>query len=313
MSSHTTAIVYSDDFTRHRMPKGHPECPERTVCIAQALQKAKLPVSWITPKKIEPEKLLLAHTPEYVALVQDEVSKLQNTRDFAMLSTGDAVICSDSFDVALLAAGAVCTAVDTVMHEEHQNAFAVVRPPGHHATKNCGMGFCLFNNVAIAARDLQKRYGIERVAIVDWDLHHGNGTEDIFRDDPSVLYCSTHQLGIYPGTGFESSDTILNCAILPGKGSKEAIFSAFDNQIVPKLVEFQPEFLFISCGFDAHYQDPLGDFALTAQDFYTLGNKLLKATKKSTKSRVVSVLEGGYNLDVLQECALFHVQSLLGL
>jgi len=311
LSNPSTAIIYSDAFIRHRMPFGHPECPERVLSIANTLKKASFPLTWLVPKIPEQDLLLLAHTPEYVSLVQKQVSKLHNTKDFAMLSTGDAVICSETFEVSLLAAGAVCTAVDTVMKKEHRNAFALVRPPGHHATKDRGMGFCIFNNVAIGARYLQKHYGIERVAIVDWDLHHGNGTEDIFMGDPSVLYCSTHQQGIYPGTGIKSTKHIINCPILAGKNSKDALYSAFEKTILPKLQEFQPQFLFISCGFDAHYQDPLGALHLESKDFYTLGTMLMQATQTYTQSRVVSVLEGGYNLQALAESALFHVKSLI--
>src|SRR5262249_49320682 len=162
------------------------------------------------PQAIEPKMLYLCHSKEYVALVQKECQTL-GQESLALLSTGDVVICPESFDVALLAAGAVVEAIDCVMSGKAKRAFAIVRPPGHHATRDCGMGFCLFNNVAVGARYVQQKYGISRVAIIDWDLHHGNGTEDIFFDDSSVLYCSTHQAGIYPNTGWHSSDTIINC------------------------------------------------------------------------------------------------------
>ena len=305
------AVFYSPQFTHHVTPQGHPECPQRVEVIAKALKSQSLPLIWREPKKADIQTLLTCHSPQYVALVQKEVEAIQNPPRLAYLSTGDVVISPESLDVALLAVGAATDAVDAVMQGDITSAFAIVRPPGHHATRNCGMGFCLFNNVAIAARYAQKKYGIKRVAILDWDLHHGNGTEDICTGDNSLFYFSTHQAGIYPGTGLTSSDTIVNCPIAPGDGSKDAILHAFRHILPHYLEKLAPQLFFISCGFDAHCKDPLGALNLTESDYYELTTIVKGYAKKWADARVVSVLEGGYNLDVLGPSAISHVQALL--
>ena len=306
-----TAIVYTPRFQEHLVPFGHPERPERVAVIAEALQKSGLDLLWFEPKEIGDELLTLCHTPEYVALVQREVAALQQNPALAYLSTGDVVISPNSFDVAKLAVGAVIQAVDSVMTGVAKNSFAIVRPPGHHATKERGMGFCLFNNVALGARYVQKAYKLERVAIIDWDLHHGNGTEDIFYNDPSVLYFSTHQAGIYPGTGTESKGTMLNIPITAGKESRETILQAFHTTLKEQLALFEPQCIFISSGFDAHREDPLGSLTLTEDDFYTLTRLLYDYAAKWAGGRLISVLEGGYNLDALRRSALRHTQGLV--
>ena len=209
-----TAIVYHPIYTKHVTPRGHPECAERVLSIQKALQKSAIPgVEWLVPRSGSREDLLLCHSAEYIALVQKEVNECKGSffQPIRLLSTGDVTICTDSFEAALYAVGGVLTACDWVC-ENKGNVFVIARPPGHHATKNQGMGFCIFNNVACGARYVQKKYGLKRVLIIDWDVHHGNGTQDIFNDDPSVLYFSTHQKGIYPGTGIAAQKR-LSCAL----------------------------------------------------------------------------------------------------
>jgi acetoin utilization deacetylase AcuC-like enzyme len=221
-----------------------------------------------------------------------------------------------SYDVALRAAGLCLNAVDLVMKDEAQNAFCVVRPPGHHATPNRGMGFCLFNNVAVAARYAQKHYGVERVVIADWDVHHGNGTQDIFYADPSVFFFSTHQAPWYPGTGAEDETgegkgkgTKLNCPFAAGAG-RDQILTVFHHKLAAAMTDYQPDLVLISAGFDSRVGDPLGHFRLTDLDFADLTTIMLEIADKHAHGRVVSVLEGGYNLDGLTKGVSAHVSAL---
>jgi acetoin utilization deacetylase AcuC-like enzyme len=308
-----TAIVYSPDFVTHITPLRHPERPERVQAIARELQKSSN-LLWLAPRKATADEILLCHSPEYLKIVQAEVAALA-PNELRMLSTGDVTICPTSYEVARLAAGATLTAVDAVMNKSVQNAFCVVRPPGHHATYSRGMGFCLFNNVAIAARYVQKKYGLKRVAILDWDLHHGNGTQDIFYNDPSVFYFSTHQRGIYPGTGHANergAGTIVNCEITAGPSSVQEIYHAFQETLAHALESFLPEFIILSAGFDAHKDDPLGGLDLTSDDYFALTECVKGYAKKWSQNRIVSVLEGGYNIAALSQSAARHVASLAG-
>ncbi len=315
----TTSIIYSKKFLDHIVPFGHPECPERVEVISKALRT--LPptckVYWKEPLPCTREDILLCHTNEYVTLVEAEIKELAKMQYFSplcMLSTGDVTICPDSYDVAVLAIGACILGVDEVMQKRAKNSFCIVRPPGHHACSDRGMGFCLFNNVAIATRYVQKKYNVKKVLIVDWDLHHGNGTQDIFYDDPSVMYFSTHQAGIYPGTGNNNEkgahNTIINVPINSRKESATEIKSAFSDILTPRAKEFAPDFVFISCGFDAHKDDPLGGLSLSSEDFSELTSIVKNIASITAKDRIVSVLEGGYNLKAIAESALFHVTSL---
>lgn len=306
----TCAIIYTPLFSKHVTNFGHPECVARAEVIADAIRRQGLSVKWVEPATIDPKMLESCHTKSYLSLLQHETSVLDNGA-LAQLSTGDVIICKDSFDVACLAVGAVKQAVDEVMKSTVNSSFAIVRPPGHHATTDRGMGFCLCNNVALGVRYVQQEYAIERVVVIDWDLHHGNGTEAIFCDDPSVLYFSTHQAGIYPHTGVTSTERIINCPIQGGKGSREEIFYAFEKILPRHLEQFQPQFFFISCGFDAHCQDPLGALLLTDEDFYTLTHLVCGYAAKWANHKVVSVLEGGYNLQAIQRAAICHIKGLI--
>lgn len=316
-----SAIIASPNFLLHRTGPYHPERPERVVAIIKALDEAKLlnDKTLIAPRMCEDKELLYCHTQKYIELVKKESELCRGAIDngTVFLSTGDVSVCSDSFDTARCAAGGVLTAVDLVMQGSFQNAFAVVRPPGHHACSNKGMGFCLFNNVAIGARYVQQRYNLKRILIVDWDVHHGNGTQEIFENDPSVFYFSTHQAGIYPGTGLkediglgDAQGTKLNCPILPGPHSRIQLFEAFEKKLTHAMKQFQPEFVFISCGFDAHKDDPLGGFELTDKDFYDLTVQVLDIAHTYSNGRLVSVLEGGYNLAAIARSSVQHLLAL---
>jgi acetoin utilization deacetylase AcuC-like enzyme len=247
--------------------------------------------------------LKLCHTPGYIEVVYEEVLFCGRTgaRDGSYtLSTGDVQICPDSWRAGLLAAGGALMGVEAIMDGKAKTAFSYLRPPGHHACTAQGMGFCLFNNAALAARYAQRKYGIKRVLIADWDVHHGNGTQEIFESDPSVFYFSTHQAGIYPGTGLRNDrgtglglGTKMNFPIRGGEKSREDVLKTFQVDLVVAMESFQPEFVIISAGFDGHAADPLGGFNLTEQDFADLTKIVKGIADKWSQGRVLSVLEGG--------------------
>ncbi|NOY00745.1 MAG: histone deacetylase, partial [Verrucomicrobia bacterium] len=259
------------------------------------------------------EEILLCHTPDYLKLVKKEI----DGQSSGQLSTGDTVYGTQSLDVVEKAVGGVLNAVDAVMGGEVGNAFAVVRPPGHHASEDTGMGFCIFNQIAIAARYVQKKYDLERVLIVDWDVHHGNGTQDIFYQDGSVVYFSTHQHPWYPGTGMKEETgegkgvgATINHPLPAGVGMKE-VEGAFKKSLLPAMAEFKPEMVLLSAGFDSRIGDPLGQFRLSDDDFVGLTNLLLELAGKHCDGRLVSVLEGGYSLEGLASAAAAHLGALV--
>ena len=266
----------------------------------------------VEPRAATEEELLLCHTPAYLRVARHDV---QSGRRY--LSTGDTSITPNSWDVAARAAGGVLQAVDAVMAGRARNAFCAVRPPGHHATASRGMGFCLFNHAAIAARYAQRRHGAERVLIVDWDVHHGNGTQDIFYSDPTVLFFSTHQWPLYPGTGRADETgagagegTTMNFPFPAGSGRRE-ILGAVENSLVPAAERFRPDLVLISAGFDSRTGDPLGRFTLTDRDFADLTRAVMEMAARHADGRIVSTLEGGYNLSGLASAAAAHVEALL--
>jgi acetoin utilization deacetylase AcuC-like enzyme len=319
----TTLIVQSPEYTRHLTGQGHPESPSRYRAIVEALSQTGLAGenNVLPPRSASAEDVLRCHTEEYLAIVERDVtlSGLRGIDDGTYpLSTGDATVCPESLKVALLAAGGVLTGVDAVMEGKAKNVFCVVRPPGHHACSNQGMGFCLFNNVAIGARYVQEKYGIDRVLIVDWDVHHGNGTQEIFEEDPTVFYFSTHREHFYPmgcgqaeqkGYG-EGLGTTLNVPIPPGPVSRGKVLEAFKTRLVEAMKTFQPQVVFISAGFDAHYLDPLGGFTLQDEDFAILTKIICYVADQYAEGRLVSVLEGGYSLKGLSTAATAHVRAL---
>lgn len=313
MSNGRTALVYDDAYMRHLTGHGHPERPERLAAVMRGLEKAGLldRLVCVAPEPVDEAYLLQVHTPIYLGMVR---------RDFEwgleQLSTGDTSICPESLDVALLAAGGVKRAVDFVMGDAHRTAFCAVRPPGHHATPSTGMGFCIFNNLALAVRHAQSVHQVGRVLIVDWDVHHGNGTQSAFYDDGSVYYFSTHQWPLYPGTGAAhetgtgaGAGANANHPFPWGTGGEE-ITGVFREELVPAMDAFKPELVFISAGFDGRMGDPLGGFALTDEDFAELTRIVMAIARAYACGRVVSVLEGGYELAGLAAAVAAHVRVL---
>jgi acetoin utilization deacetylase AcuC-like enzyme len=304
-----TALIADPISKEHITGKRHPERPERFEVALGALEG--LDLKRLPARVATSDEIALCHTRPYIRTVEHDV-----TDGFHELSTGDTTICPRSLDVALFAAGAAMNAVDAVLDGQVQNAFCIVRPPGHHATADRGMGFCLFNNVAIAARYAQRKYRLDRVLIADWDVHHGNGTQDIFYCDGSVFFCSTHQSPWYPGTG-PAEETgqdkgygwIMNRPFAAGAG-REEILGVFEEMLMPAAERVKPDLVLISAGFDSRLGDPLGHFRLTDTDFRDLTNVMLEIADKHAHGRLVSVLEGGYSLEGLAAGVRAHVEAL---
>lgn len=310
-----TALLLDPIYQQHDPGPGHPESVQRHVAVTQALTQAGLVATTqaVAPRAATVEEIALCHDRGYIATAKRDV---ENGLDD--LSTGDTAICPRSYDVAIQAVGGVLNAVDAVFAGKAANAFCAVRPPGHHARPAQGMGFCLFNNIAIAARHAQQRHGAEKVAIVDWDVHHGNGTQDIFYEDGSVLFFSSHQSPLYPFTGRKEETgqgkgrgCIFNCPF-PARTGMNDIQAAFTGRLLPALDKFKPDLILISAGFDSRVGDPLGQFLLTDEDFAALTKLLLEAAHRHCQDRLVSVLEGGYNLQGLASAVTAHVGTLAG-
>ncbi|NBV45075.1 MAG: histone deacetylase [Planctomycetia bacterium] len=310
-----TGIVLSPRYRAHLTGPGHPERPERVAAIEERLAADGLlpQLVRIEPRPATGAELLRVHPADYLATVQRDVAA-----GAATLSTGDTAICPASDDVALLASGGVLAAVDAVCTGRVANAFAVVRPPGHHATPSRGMGFCLYSSVALAARHAQAVHGVRRVLVADWDVHHGNGTQDVFYDDPTVLFFDTHQHPLYPGTGLAhetgrgaGEGFTINCPFPAGAGRDEVV-AAFREKLVPAADAFRPELVIVSAGFDSRVGDPLGSFRLTDDDFAALTAIVRGIAERHCGGRLVSALEGGYALDGLASAAAAHVRELRG-
>ncbi|MBI1352832.1 MAG: histone deacetylase [Acidobacteria bacterium] len=309
-----TALVRDARYRRHDTPPGHPEQPARYTAVVEGLAEAGLldRLLDLAPRPAVEDEIAACHARDYIRLAQQEIAA-----GAGHLSTGDTDVSEASYEVALLAAGGVLTAVDAVVEGRAGNAFCVLRPPGHHARPAQGMGFCVFNNIAVGARYAQQRHGLDRVLIVDWDVHHGNGTQDIFYADPSVFFASSHQSPWYPGTGDarETGEgpgrgTTLNFPFPAGSG-REEILGAFRRKLLPEARAFQPDLVMISAGFDSRAGDPLGQFTLEDDDFVELTEMLRELADVTAGRRVVSVLEGGYNLAGLAAAATTHVRALL--
>jgi acetoin utilization deacetylase AcuC-like enzyme len=315
VSIHKTGIATDPVVKRHDPGPGHPEQPGRYTAVMDHLSYSGLldSLSLLDIRHASDDDLALVHTREYIHLVQREIQQNRG-----QLSTGDTAICPRSLEPARAAVGAVLSAMDAVFTGSVTNAFCAVRPPGHHASADRGMGFCLFNNIAIGARYAQRRHGAERVLIVDWDVHHGNGTQDIFYEDGTVLFFSSHQSPWYPGTGSTvergegaGAGKTINCPFPAGAGRAE-ILEAFHRQLLPAAEAFGPDLVMISAGFDSRIGDPLGQFTLTDRDFQDLTRLLMDFAAQSCAGRIVSVLEGGYNLHGLALGVAAHLHALLG-
>ena len=302
-----TAIFTSETSLNHKTGSGHPESPERVKVVIENLKKNKNLI-WKKPSKFNNNILTIAHSKEYI----ENVQKAFPSNSFVYLD-GDTIVSPGSKEATIDAVGSIISAIDGVEKKEFKNAFCVVRPPGHHAEKNKAMGFCIYNNVAIGARYLINHYKYQKVAIIDFDVHHGNGTQDIFFDDKKVLYISTHQYPYYPGTGGENEkgkyNNIFNIPLPAGTNSEEYL-NVYEH-VLKKLNEFKPNFILFSAGFDAHKNDPLAQLKLNSKDYYEITKRTLEYSKKFCDGKVVSILEGGYDLNALADSANEHVKALL--
>ncbi len=317
-SKMATHLLLDPVFKQHLTGNGHPERPERYDAVTKALDAAGLSktLARIALRKATRDEVMLVHTGPYVDTVFREIGALEDGHYLRDLSTGDTVVGPKSLDVALQAVGGVLNAVDAVTGKRAKNAFCAVRPPGHHATPNRGMGFCVFNNVAIAARYAQRKHGLARVMIADWDVHHGNGTQDTFYADGSVFFFSTHQSPWYPGTGQADENgegkgegKIMNCPFAAGAGAEQVV-KAFRERLAGAMKEFKPDLVILSAGFDSREGDPLGRFRLTDADFAEMTKIALDIADKHAGGRLISVLEGGYSLEGLAAAVSSHVAAL---
>ena len=309
-----TALLADPIYRQHDTGSGHPEQPRRFDAVMLALEQAGLTerLLRIDPRRATEEEVALCHGHHYI-----EQARLDILSGASDLSTGDTAVSTDSWDVALNAVGGILNAVDAVVQGTARSAFCVVRPPGHHARPDQGMGFCIFNNIAIAARYAQRKHGLGKVLIADWDVHHGNGTQDIFYTDGSVFFFSTHQSPWYPFTGAASETgegrgqgCTLNFPLPAGSGRAE-IVGAFREQLHRAADHFRPDLVLVSAGFDSRIDDPLGRFTLTDADFAELTGVMLEIAGEHAGGRLVSMLEGGYNLNGLGSAAAAHVKALL--
>jgi len=306
----TTLLLTHPSALNHATPLGHPERADRIRALNEEFGKEEYSMLAREEAPQAPlEAVGLAHPMEYAEKLHSVVPD-----ESAVRIDGDTVLSAKSWEPIMRAVGGGMYAVDEVFAGKAKNAFVMMRPPGHHAETATPMGFCFFNNAAIAARHAQKKHGAERVAIIDFDVHHGNGTQDIFWNDPTVLYSSTHQMPLYPGTGAKNEtgaqNTIVNAPLSSGDGGTQ-FKEAFESVILPRINNFQPDLVVISAGFDAHRNDPLASLNLVEEDFAWVTSKLMDLADKHAKGRVVSLLEGGYDLEGLARSAGAHVRALM--
>ena len=304
-----TGLITSNTYQNHNTGDGHPEKIDRVTAIIDNFKKLNNKnLIWKKPSKYKREFLENTHNKDYINFVEKSFPE----KGLSFLD-GDTIISPGSKEATADAVGSIITAIDGVQNKEFHNAFCAVRPPGHHAERNKAMGFCIYNNVAVGAHYLLEKYKFNKVAIIDFDVHHGNGTQDIFYDNEKVLYISTHQYPYYPGTGAEKEkgkyNNIFNIPLPAGTTSEEYL-NAYEF-VLKKIKEFKPEFILLSAGFDAHKDDPLAQFQLTSKDFYNLTKRTLNLAKLYCEGKVVSILEGGYDLNALQESTEMHVNALL--
>ena len=305
-----TLLITHPSGLNHLTPLGHPERPDRLRALAQVFDEERFqPLKRTEAPSVPLETIALCHPMDYV-----EALRHASPKDGIVAIDADTSMSPGSFEAAVRAVGGAVHAVNEVVGKRADNAFVCMRPPGHHTETARAMGFCLFNTAAIAARYAQDHLGLGRVAVIDFDVHHGNGTQDIFWSEKTAMYCSTHQMPLYPGTGAVSEagehDTIINAPLRAGDGG-DKFREAFQSRILPRLRDFAPELIVISAGFDAHRRDPLANLQLDEADFAWATKQLMEIADKSAEGRVVSVLEGGYDLEGLSQSAAAHVTALM--
>jgi acetoin utilization deacetylase AcuC-like enzyme len=306
----STLLITHPACLDHLTPRGHPERPDRLRAVEQALEAEKFQTLARVQAPLAPlEVVALCHPMDYIEAVRDEAPK-----EGIIHLDADTAMSPGTFEAALRAAGGAMHAVDEVVTKKAANAFVATRPPGHHAETARPMGFCLFDNAAIAARYAQDRHGIGNVAIIDFDVHHGNGSQEIFWSDNTVMYCSTHQMPLFPGTGATGEtgehNTVVNAPLRPGDGPA-AFRAAIESRILPRLTDFKPELVIVSAGFDAHMRDPLANINLEEADFVWATQKIMDLADRHAGGRVVSLLEGGYDLQALGDSVAAHVGALM--
>jgi len=321
MAKTAVAILYDDIFLEHNTGSGHPERPERLFEVIDTLKNNpdfKYDLVWPKVRKADNSEIALAHSDKYIQLVETEIRALDNDSP-TFLSTGDTVISPKSLDVAQMSVGASLVGIDEIMNGNVKAAFSFNRPPGHHATEDRGMGFCIYNHAAIAAKYLQNKYSLARVLIIDFDVHHGNGTQDIFYDDPSVFYFSIHQHPFYPGTGrpketgtADGEGFTLNIDLPKGSGDEEFI-KGFSEELIPKMNDFKPEFILISAGFDAHDNDLLGKLSYTPKGYSQVAKIINSIYKNSNAKGIMYMLEGGYVPENIDNASQAIIKRLLEL
>ena len=303
-----TGIITTNTYLNHDTGQGHPERADRVTAIIENLKKlSSKNLVWKKPTKFDLRYLQLAHDKDYLNDVKDSFP----TKGLNFLD-GDTILSPGSKEATSDAVGSIIVAIDGVINKEFNNAFCAVRPPGHHAERQKAMGFCVYNNVAVGAYYLLEKYKLSKVAIIDFDVHHGNGTQNIFYNNKKVLYISSHQYPYYPGSGSANekgvSDNVLNIPLIAGTQTHEFL-NAYDN-VFTKLKKFKPEFILLSAGFDAHKNDPLAQINLESKDYYTLTKRIKTVAKDLCGEKIVSILEGGYDLDALRESVDYHIKSL---
>ena len=302
----STAYISHPDFMKHEMGRHHPECPERIAAIEDQLIQSRLDahLKRIDPPLASEADITRVHSEDHLAFVKSKAP----SSGYSMID-GDTIMNPATWTVSLRAAGAAIAAVDAVMQGEVNNAFCAIRPPGHHAEPHRSMGFCVFNNVAIATRYAIETYGLDRVAVIDFDVHHGNGTEAAFINDPHVLMCSFFQHPFYPYSGLDGGDNMVNVP-LPASTNGKVVREMISQTWIPRLHEFKPQLIIISAGFDAHREDDLGQMGLVEDDYVWMTKQLKEIANQYCEGKIVSCLEGGYNLSALGRSVAAHLKTL---
>jgi acetoin utilization deacetylase AcuC-like enzyme len=303
-----TSVITSSTYQNHDTGPGHPERVDRVKVVNEELKKLDKKIDWFEPKLFDQKIIEHVHNKKYLNKISSSFPK-----SGIQFLDGDTIVSPGSKQAALDAVGSILLGIDQVVNKQFKNTFCSVRPPGHHAESDKAMGFCIYNNIAVGAAYLLNHYNYNKVAIIDYDVHHGNGTQEIFYNNPNVLYISTHQYPFYPGTGSSNekggSNNILNVPLEAGTSSN-IYFNSFEH-VLKKLKDFKPEFILLSSGFDAHTQDPLAQVNLKSKDFYEITKRIINIANNICNGKIVSILEGGYDLNALRESAYEHVKALI--